>query len=214
MFKLKRSIKVTNLSDFIIQNNIILYYILYHIFVFNFNNNNFNYLQYLIDIFPDGSYQFTYIQNNLSACQLITVISLLLCILLPIINPFVNKSFTQKEINNYRFIVVVLFYTIKNIYSIIDLYYYDRDWLSNTENNYISDALDFKYRFYIELPYLMGLSIIIPSIIGIFIYLFGIIILEYIIPNILYIINLLDEYAKKITCTYIEYKIETKLEEV
>lgn len=207
MFKLKRSIKVTNLSEFIIKNKIIVYYILYHIFVFNFNNNNLNYLKYLIDIFPDGSYQFTYIQNNLSACQIITIISLLLCILLPIINPFINKSFTQKEIDYYRFIVVVVFYIIKNIYSIIDLYYYDRDWLANTENNYISDALDFKYRFYIEMPYLMGLSIIIPSI-------FGIIIFEYIIPNILYIIYLLNEYAKKITCTYIEYKIETKLEEV
>jgi len=206
---IKRSFKVTNLSEFF---KTIIYHILYHSFIIIYNYLSINYLDSSIEIFPDGTYQFEYIKNNIQICQNITYISLLICLLIsPTLKLF--KISENKFKYDYKLFISLTFIFIKYFYALFDIAVYDREWLKNKESNHLSDTLGTRYTLFIECPYVFVCALIISIALG-FVFLTIIYLLLKIFDYICYLTNLINDWAKNITFSYVEYTINDSLEEV
>jgi hypothetical protein len=213
---LKRALKVVTLYELIESNKTVICYILYHSLIIFMNYISCKHLDKFKEEFPDGYYQFSLIHNNINTCQLFTVWSLLVIIFSPIIQKL-KKSIDTEKINKIRIAICISFVIIKYTYAIYEYNVYDREWLQNTRETHISDVFSSTSYNIIEFQYVIGMiltgatiytavaTIILTSI------LVGIYSLYLLIK---FLLETFNEWAKTVSCSYVEYSIETSVEEV
>jgi len=189
----KTYIKVISLYDLIANNLLIIIATLYHIIILALNYYSIKYLERLIIDFSQYYKQFEEIKFNLEICQIITLFTV-------VILYFITDMF-KYIVNEIRFGIMCISYTIKNIYTLYQLFHYKETYIT------YNDKQD------------MGLMFIIIELSYVFSIIFIMII--YIFPLLVYggfylekLINYLKRWTKEYKITFVEQKLVKKIDDV
>jgi hypothetical protein len=207
----KTSVRTISLYDLIANNIFIIFVTLYHIIILIFNHyaiENLNILK-LDDNLSLHTAYFDYIQQNLYFCQQITLFTLFCLLYFEGYNKNNNTNNNTKNDADttdrlFQFVIMTLSYSIKMIYTIIQIFY---------ANPQVIIIIEPKQYFQLGLYYkMMDASYYMR--IAMFVFTIGLIICSLCGNLLLIIFEIIIKWSKTFTIVYTEKTLTNETEEV